>query len=54
MTPTALTRTEADERAHDRLAGLDRLMRQPGGLPAVPEPVPLHRRREDSDREGTQ
>lgn len=26
---------EADE--------LDRLMRQPGGLPSVPEPVPLHR-----------
>ena len=22
--------------------GLDRLMRQPDGLPAVPEPVPLH------------
>jgi hypothetical protein len=34
---------EADERALDRLAGLDCLMRQPGSLPEAPEPVPLHR-----------
>lgn len=31
------------ERALDRLAGLDRLMRQPGSLAEAPEPVPLHR-----------
>lgn len=32
-----------DERELDRLGGLARLMREPGSLAAVPEPVPLHR-----------
>jgi hypothetical protein len=34
---------EADE--------LDRLMRQPGGLPSVPEPVPLHRAARDQTKD---
>jgi hypothetical protein len=45
--PALLTR-EARARLLERLAelgDLDRLIRQPGGLPEVPEPVPLHRRR---------
>jgi hypothetical protein len=37
----------------DRLAGLDRLMREPGGLPAVPEPVPLHRTSHDTTERTT-
>jgi hypothetical protein len=32
-----------DEDELDRLAGLARLMREPGGLPSVPEPLPLCR-----------
>jgi hypothetical protein len=32
-----------DERELDRLAGLARLMRQPGRLAEAPEPSPLHR-----------
>lgn len=44
---------EADERELDRLAGLARLMREPGGLPSVPEPAPLHRAGRDTTTERT-
>ncbi len=44
----------ADEHRRERdLADLDRLMREPGGLPAVPEPAPLHRTGHDTAAEGT-
>lgn len=43
---------DADERELDRLGHLARLMREPGGLPAVPEPPPLHRWHGDASPEG--
>jgi hypothetical protein len=33
------------------LAELDDLMRQPGGLPEAPKPVPLHRTSRDTTHE---
>jgi hypothetical protein len=41
------------ERELDRLAGLARLMREPGYLPPAPEPVPLHRTGRDTTTERT-
>ena len=48
MTPDAapVARRADRRRLQDRmreLAELDELMRQAGGLPSVPEPLPLHR-----------
>lgn len=44
------------KRLRDRIAEadkLDRLMREPGGLPPVPAPVPLHRAGRDTTTERT-
>jgi hypothetical protein len=52
---TLLTR-EARRRLLERLAEADelnRLMREPGGLPSVPEPLPLHRTSRDTTTERT-
>jgi hypothetical protein len=52
MTAVADLLTRADRRRLlERLAEADelnRLMREPGGLPSVPKPVPLHRRHQDN------
>jgi hypothetical protein len=44
--PVAIAKRADRRRLQDRireLAEFDKLMRQPGGLAEVPEPVPLHR-----------
>ena len=45
-----LAEPDADRRERE-LAALDRLMREPGGLPSVPEPAPLHRAGRDTTTE---
>jgi len=52
--PVAITKRTDHRHLQSRmreLAELDELMRQPGGLAQVPEPVPLHRRRANTDGE---
>ena len=57
MTAIADLISRADrQRLLERLAELGDLaglMRQPGGLPSVPEPVPLHRTARDTTTERT-
>lgn len=53
--PIAIPKRADRRRLQDRMRELDELaglMKERGYLPPAPEPVPLHRRRANADREG--